>query len=106
MKTHGPAVPYRQHNRILRQTIADDEACASIPLLEEFQIEREAIIGRAHAEQREAGCEPERRSTPRTPGAPGNARVERMNGHRARQHHINAIAGSRNRRYDQSSNGV
>ena len=37
-----------------RQPIADDDAGAAIALLEKFQLEREPIVGRAHAEDGEA----------------------------------------------------
>ena len=69
VKAHGPAVPYRQHHGILRQTIANDDACASIALLEELQIECETIVGCAHAEDGEAGGDRQTTINAATPGA-------------------------------------
>ena len=73
-----------------RQPIADDDAGAAIPLFEKFQIEREPIVGRAHAEDGEAAVM-RRRSRHRWRSE--TARTERrrtfdhsVNGHGARQH--------------------
>src|SRR5688572_16753116 len=45
VEPHGAAIPYRQRNRTRRQAIADDDACASISLLEKLQGEG-GTIGR------------------------------------------------------------
>ncbi len=88
VKPHGAAVPDRQDDGIRRQPIADDEACAAIPLLEKFQIEREPIVGRAHAEDARGRGDAKQRSTHarRLGRADNDHGVNDMNGHRACQH--------------------